>query len=283
MPGPTFSHRRRAVSGAALRVLPIGLVAACSPPPEAPEDLSELSRYLYREYEAEDPRVLSVGIGNLEAVLSRFDLDGDVDDRSFVPEDLEESDVAGVTHPDAPVSDNVPTAVARMSAYAVDWHALLQTESDQLPAEPTATYYLRHFEEPEDPSCFAGRSCESLRTLNDITRSNLLYEIAFEMPKTMRWVDVWVDGEPTDRRGIVARSWIERSYTSEDGDTDMVQSFTLDVWIEGADGRTLRYQSLWAEVTIPGVPEETIQYFTQGGIDDALAAGDSAIEELYSP
>ncbi|MCK6530709.1 hypothetical protein L6R50_25170 [Myxococcota bacterium] len=262
----------------------LGLAAGCVPPPDAPEELSDLTRYMYREWDSEDPRVLGIGAGNLEDILLGFDLDGDVDDRAFVQDDLVEDDVDHLVHPDEPVDDCVPIAVAARSRYGIDWHALFAIEVDQRPAEPTATEYERRFLDPEDPECFAEGSCGTLGTENEITRSNILYTVSFVMPKDFAWVEIMKDTEPTGRRAIVARSWLDRSWPSDDGNTDLQQSFTLDVWIEAEDGSTLRYQALWSDTEIPGIDsDEAVQYFTKDGIADALAAGDDAISTLYSP
>ncbi len=259
------------------------VMGACSPPPEAPKDLAELSAYLFREHENEDLRVLSVGMGNLEDLLLQHDLDGDVDGRSFSLPDLDEADVSGVAHPDADLKGCLPVAVAGRSRYAIEWSALFAMESDQRPAEPSAEAYERVFIDPEDPSCYADRSCEWMRTRNYITRSNPLYTIPFELPKNFRWVPIWKDGEETGRNAMVARSWIEESFWAEDEETQMVQSFTLDTWIEQEDGSTLRYQTLWSETIIPGVTDEDlIRYVIVDGIGDAFEAADDAFEEMYS-
>ena len=39
-------------------------------PPEAPKDLQELSRYLYREWQNDDPEVMAAGMDNLHAFLN---------------------------------------------------------------------------------------------------------------------------------------------------------------------------------------------------------------------
>ena len=58
------------------RTVPIALalvlLVGCQPPPEAPTDLSDLSLYLFANFDDEDPLVLQAGVVNLLAFLEDF-------------------------------------------------------------------------------------------------------------------------------------------------------------------------------------------------------------------
>jgi hypothetical protein len=261
----------------------IGLLAlACRPPPEAPTGLSDLSRYLLREWGAEDPRVLEAGIENLASELAALDLEGERADRSFAPEDLDEADIADMAHPEEPPEDCVPVGVAGMSQWEIGLHGRLQTEVDQTVAEPSASAYARRFVEPEDPDCFPDASCAVLITANDVTRSNPLYTVTMELFKDFRWIDVTSGGAPSGRRAMLARAWIAQSWDGEQGASRIVQSYTMDSWIEASDGRTWRWQVLWSESEIPGVEDEDIVAGTiRLHIDDLFEETDEAIGNLY--
>ena len=94
-----------------MRACVAGLVLmsmGCKPPPEAPAELDELSRYLYREWESPDPLVMSEGLNNLDVFLADYDLDAHVNDRSFELELLtrEDLDASGIDWPtDRPLGE----------------------------------------------------------------------------------------------------------------------------------------------------------------------------------
>lgn len=263
-------------------VLAIGL-GACNPPPEAPTELNELTRYLFREFEAEDPRVLEAGIANLEDFLLTLDLSPeiDIDERSFEIEDLQDEDVGSITRPDRPLENCLNLSVARASTRDVEDFAWMQTQVDQLPVEPTAEDYVREVVDPADPSCFVDGSCDVLRTRNDIRRVNFLMSVNLELWKDFRRVSVVRDGEDTGRQAMIGRSWVAESFPGDNGNTAILQSYTPDIWIDRGDGSSLRYQGLFQESDVGGEVDDNIVLATlKGSIDDALAAGDEGLETL---
>jgi len=261
-----------------LLVLLLPGLAACSTP-EAPSDLSDLSRFIFREWEADNPVVLEQAMVNLEASLSEVDLEGERIDRSWVLDSIEEEDVDGVLHPaDRDPAVCLSVTLSGLSPWPVEDHARLQVEADQALAEPTSPVYTRNFTEPDDPACFPSGDCLLVRTSNDVRRENLLMSIDFVLLKDFRWVEL--DGG--ERRALVARSWMDQSWTGDSGATHLWQSFAIDVWLGQEDGSTWRYQALWSESeVVDGVTEETIRATVRIAIDDIFAAGDSAIEQLY--
>jgi len=251
-------------------------------PPEAPEDLSDLNRFLYREWDNDDPAVMAEGMRALwEDHLSLLDPDAERIDRSFEPGNLQPEDVAELTAPPGTsIEDTLAIAVARHSAHGVDLHARLMTEADQTPVENTAELYDRQFLDPTDPGCFADRSCDTLITVNDILRVNAILRVRFDLFKDFRWFPV--GDEDHDHWGFIARSWLADSWVGESGNNTLVQSWTLDVWLDDPDGGLWRYQVLNTESDIAGDPsDDLIRVTTRNGIDSQLGVADQAIEDLY--
>jgi len=256
----------------------------CAPVPEAPTELSDLIRYLYRELENDDPRVLEAGIENLHDFLADVDLDGALEDRSYIPDNLTVDDVAGLTVPDYPLEDCISVAVAAPSRYAVPWHAKLMIEEDQTPAEPSAEWYVRTFTDPDDPQDFADDAAERAHCDNDIRRTNLIYKMEYTMPKAFRWVAVTDDGDPTGGRTALGRSWLDLSWWGDEGNVEMRQSYSLDVWHDAGGDGSWRLHCLFTDTRIPGVDDpDVIRGISRGSIDDSFEAVDDAIEELYAP
>ncbi|MBT3217957.1 MAG: hypothetical protein HN348_02620 [Proteobacteria bacterium] len=252
----------------------ISLLGCKKPPPEAPKELNELSRYLFREWDNEDPLVMQAGVENLRDFLADLDLEGKVNDRSFTLDPIREDDL-DVDHPDRDPEDCLNVSVARKSEWPVDDHAQLQIESDQTPTEPTAKDYLRTFPKEDDPDCLPDHDCGVLETVNDIRRENLLMSISFELFKDFRWVEL--DGEED---ALVARSWIDQSWAGDNGKNWVYQSFSVDIWIASNDA-AWRYQILSSETEVGVDDEDVVAGFLKGSIDNIMKKGDKAIETLY--
>lgn len=258
--------------------------AACGPPsPEAPTDLSDLVRYLYREWDNEDPRFLEDGLANLDEFLGTVDMTVEAKDRSWVPDNLTVEDVAAVSWPDErDLEAMIPITVAGHGDWPVTDHARLQTEPDQLITEPTATRYERTVLNEDDPSCYWDLSCALVETTNDVRRDNLVMAVDFILLKDFRWARIGPEVEGEEARwAVVGRSWFEQSWTGDSGNTHLWTSFAMDVWLGQPDGTTLRTQTLWSESEIVDVEDEVVRNLLRSSIDDIFDAGDAAIEELY--
>jgi hypothetical protein len=260
----------------------VAVMMACKAPPEAPTELNELTRYLYREWEAEDPEVIAVGLRNLETFLADVDVhSSQLLERSWEVLPLQEEDVAGLVRPEGrALEDLIGVSVAYGSVWPIEDHARVQTEADQTPFEPTAPeHYDRTFVEPEDPSCFLDAGCEFLRTFNDATRKNTLLTVTFELFKDFRWVEL----EP-GRQAFVSRSWFERSWHGENENTTLWQSHSTDLWIDQGDGTALRFQVLWSESDV-GLSESDalVAGTVKFGTNEIFEHTDEMIGELYHP
>lgn len=260
--------------------LPLLLMAlgACKAPPEAPEELDELSKYLYREWGNEDPEVPGVGLAGLEDFLLTLDLEGAINNRSFSigPAGADTVQYVGVPagqDPDATIG----ISVARLSDYPVVDHARLQIEVDQLPTEPTASDYVRRFIDPTDPSCFVDHSCEIIETENDVVRNNLMISVEFVLFKQFRWIELPDEGG----WAFFSRSWTDQVWYGNNENTSIKQSYALDVWLPYEGDTTLRYQLLWSESDVAISDPDLIAATLKSSSDNTIKAGDDAIEELY--
>lgn len=251
--------------------------AGCVAPPEAPQELGELSRYLFREWDNPDPRVMSAGLRQLESFLTDVDLDDDAKDRSWVVEDLVAGDVHDIERPeDRNLVDCLGVSVSGNSRWNIEDHARLQTEVDQTITEPTANEYQRLFPELEDPSCFWDGSCPRLLTVNDARRSNFLMGVDFVLYKDMQWVEL-----SEGRRGISGRSWFAESFEGDSGGAMLYQTYAIDLWMERDEATTWRYQVVWSESDVGPFGDDTVIATIRNGTDAIFRAGESAIEELY--
>jgi hypothetical protein len=263
-------------------LLILASLGACAPPPEAPTELNDLVRYLYREWPAEDPEVLADGIRNIEAFLADIELvDVKVGDRSWTVEPLDELDVEGVDRPtDRVLADLVGVAVSYRSEWSVTDHAQVQSEADQTPFEPTASdHYDRTFFGISDSACFVDRSCLEMETKNDATRANILFTVTFELFKDFRWIEVG-----PDRWAFISRSWFAESWTGAKDNTTLWQSFSTDLWIGQEDGTTIRVQVPWSESDLGiSTKDEAVAATVKSAADGIFKTADEQIGALYYP
>ncbi len=257
-------------------ILPITLaITGCKKPPEAPKELSELSTFIYREWDNEDPEVMEVAVSNLRDFLKKQDLEAGILDRSWELTSVTVDDVSDIPYPEeADPQDTLGVSVSYLSQWPVDDAAKLQLETDQLPAEPTAKVYERSFPDDAKPRCFLDQSCNPLATVNDIERQNLLMSISMVLYKDFRWIE-------TDHGlAIVSRSWLDQRWEGESGKSSIEQSYSIDAWLP-AGKTTWRYQTLWSESEVAGASDATTMATLKSSINKAMESADDAIEELY--
>lgn len=257
------------------------LLVGCTPAPEAPQELSELTRYLLREFDDEDPRTLQSGLENLQAILAELDLEGPRSERSFLPDHLQADDLVDLPRPDVPLDGCVPVAVAGRSEHSPDLFGRYTQVVDQSPAEPTASSYARTFVEPQDHACFAEASCERLITANQVRRTNAVYTVDYVLLKDFQWVPMTADGEETGERALLSRAWMDESAVGVNGQNTIVQSFTLDAFLP-VDGGTWRYHALYSEADLAVEVDDEITAGTiRLSIDQHFDAHDAAISDEF--
>lgn len=259
-------------------LLLLATVAIGCGPPKAPEDIDALSRFLFREWENPTAQVMEDGIAKLEKVLAGLKLTGGLGDRSFEVSPPAPADLATIDWPktrDPKVC--LGSSVAIESAWPVVDHAKLQVSPEQLEIEPSATAYTRHFIAPTDPACLVERGCPQLITLNNMTRKNALLEVTYELNKRFRWIRA-AEG----RFALVARSWSSRAWPDENAGKGLFQSYTLDIWIGRADGKTWRYQATWSETKLGFDAEKGLQLaVVTSAVDGAFRTADTVIGKRY--
>jgi hypothetical protein len=262
-----------------MRLLPLVLALTACSVPDAPGDLDELSAYLFREWDNDDPRVMQEGIRSFEENLDGLDLDGDRDARSFEVSALDEDDVVGLDVPeDVTMSNMVGVAIGAWTPWAPALHAQLATRLDQSPAEPSSEEYARAFVDPTDPACFPTEDCDSIETLNRVLKSNAAYTVWIDMHKDFRWVRVVDDhGFDTGRRAMVARVWTPETFIGEAGNTFIYQTYAVDIWLETDEG-SMRLQSNWSENSLSD-DAAVIRALVRRSLDDLFEATDQFIED----
>lgn len=258
-------------SGASLAII---LATGCSPPPEAPTDLSDLSQYLIREFDSEE-ETIAAGLENLDGFLVGLDCWGDFEmgedrgDREWTLPTVWGDDLGSIEFPSTADPENqTRIGVAALSRFSPFEHGELVAVPDQAPAQ-TASSVVYDREFLTDVDCFVDQSCDRVDTFNIIQRQLLLIDVVYESYKDFRWIEM-PDGNGT---AMVGRSWvIERFPGVDDEDQALEQNFSAEAWIPHPDG-TMLFLANWVEWVIPGInDEDMIASLTASGIDEIFVA-----------
>jgi hypothetical protein len=248
------------------------ILLSCAEPIEAPEDVAELTLWFYEQWSEDEPAYLEAAITRLLEHADTVDFEAGWSDRSYEVVPLDPISLEGRLEHDRDLADAPGVGVVHQSDFPLDDFLALQAMSDQTPIEPTAPeHYERTFNQGE--ACFFERTCDVLRTDNNLTRSSVAYDITYDLPKEFRWVRVGDDG----RSAICARSWMPQS--AHDGEKiSLWQGYSADVWVP-RNGGTLRYQISWQETEIPGMSWDLIVGVVASGIDDMFETQDEFLAE----
>jgi len=149
--------------------------------------------------------------------------------------------------------------------------------ADQRPLDPSSPdLHERSFLEPVDPSCFPDRSCDLIRTANDVIKTTGPTKIPYEMFKDHRWVEV---GEPgSGEWGLLARGWIVEEGISEGGDSAMYQLYGLNAIWPTANGGSTHAVLIWLESEVFGLGDEMLEGATLYSLHQAFEATEEVLD-----
>jgi len=252
-------------------------MGGCKAPPEAPQELDELSAFLFANFETDEEGLLEAGMYNMQDFFGGVDMTAGDADRAYSLDNLTEEDLAGVDYPDGvDPADCLAIGLVASSLYSPAQHGKVIILEDQTVVEPySQEKYKRIFLDPTDPSCFPGQACDLLRTNNKIIKDSL--DIEYQMIKDFRWVELAMEGEGLGQWGVLARTWIEAPGVAEDGDS-IDQSYSIDVFLPVGSG-AYRYMALWSESQTSFDDPDTVLTLTRVGISAIFEATDEWLEE----
>jgi len=245
---------------------------------QAPTDINDITRYLFREWDNPDPLVMQAGLTTLEKILEGKKLGpmGAGNDRLLQVSPIHKEDLTVTPFPmDKDPANTLGTLVTRESQWPVIDHARVQADPNQLPVEPNATVYVRTYLEPTDPSCLIDASCKILRTTNEITRSNTTLQVTYTLLKNFRWVTM-ADG----RLALCARAWAPMTFHGSTG--GILQSYSIDIFLPRPGDVTWRYQASYSENELSIAVSGDLQVaVVTGAVEGALARADTIIGQRY--
>lgn len=244
----------------------IALLLACGGPEPAPEEIGDLTRYFWEQWDSQE--AMDDAVDQLLAVAADVDLEADRDDRSYVVFGLDPAAVGDkVEHSHDPL-DTVGAGVLHRSTYTIDEHFEYMWLEDQVPLEPTSDELYRRTFLEGDEACVRDRSCETVMLLNEVQRDTALYTMRYDIHKQFRWAD------SDNGEAFVGRSW--NLDEADSGAIQLKQAYSLDIFVP-MDETTLRYHLSWQESE--PLDDEDITGALVKGIDELLTNHDDWLEE----
>lgn len=257
-----------------------GLVSSgCVHTVDAPVELTTLSPKMFADQD--DADLLS---DDLDGLASWLDSRDSVEDGYILPP-MPESGVVDITRPPNTSLGNTIGGLADAQSTAT-----LQQQVDFiLLADQTVvnqndySTFDRTFLEGED--CFGDGSCDRLVTENDMVKTSLGVTIPYFYFKDYQRV-VFLDADGTERNAVVSRGWIEEEGwevvdEEKEPKNGLVQSYTLDVFMESPDGTVHRSQALWTEMVLSiDLGQQFLEDQLILGLRGVFEDTDAAIAEL---
>jgi hypothetical protein len=270
------------------------LAAGCPAPHAADPEFADALTFLFREHQVEEPARLAFAMRTLEGALSELgELDAvDVTARTFTPGALAADDRTMDQYPPSDPANCLRVAVFGGSTYPPDDHVRIQLLADHRAVEPNSPNgYERAFVDDTD-ACWPDRACDTLRTMNEVLKENLILRIPYTMGKDFRWIDLDLpapstveEGEPVVNEGaprwaILGRSWAVAEAEGEVGANTLRQQWSSELWLPRGDGGAVRMLSVWFQIDFEtgGLPEDAQIATARDGIDDIFRAGDAWLD-----
>jgi hypothetical protein len=249
------------------------LYLACEPPPEAPTDLSDLTLYLYENFDT-DLEALALGAPVMQDFLLAVDPDWDVADRAVTLPTLTFDRLGGA--PETVGADpelQVPVAVMWTSRQPLQSHFLQNVDPNQICYDSSSSVY-HHRTFITDPDCFADGSCDVLETVAEIRREEVIASFWYDYYTDVRRVQV------DDQDVLISRGWMLEPAVSDGGDATFGQSYMLDVRMVHPEdpGKTLRFYGIWSSFDMVGVSDDLFSILIRNGIQDSFELLDDFVD-----
>ena len=255
-----------------MRVSALFVFAAlgCKTPVEAPEELGDVSLFLFANFDGDD-EVLAAGLANLDAFLGSQDLAAGLADRSVTLPVLDATNLGAVTGPDGvDAASQVPIGVFGESPNGLEGHIGLVADPNQICiASDSTVFAARTFLTPVD--CFVDGTCPRVDTSNETRTETIIADV---------WIDIFGDYRRVlledGREAMVARGWIDEVFVADGGNNSWDQRYTLDVWIPTESGTTRRFYGMWSSASL-GIGDDVYASLVKSGLDEYFANADGMI------
>lgn len=228
-----------------MRILVLAMAAAgCAAPSQAPEELNQLTAFIFEHAQDEDSALLQQGVANLETWMSKR-LDETKD--GYVVDNLTTESVGQLDQCTRDISGLIGAAVGSTSTYTVDELVAVQLNVSPARLKDSTTKYRRELL-LNDEACFTANECDFLH-YDSFTKQKFALGIQTDSVSRVQWR--WVEME--DGHAIVQRTWLALPLQASPAWFDVKEQFYLNVLMPRGD-RSVRLQAVWAVTQIDDAP-----------------------------
>lgn len=220
-------------------------VVGCKAPAEAPEELNELTAFIFEHIPDEDPAYLEQGVANLESWMTERlaeTKDG------YVVDNLTTKSVGELDQCTRDISGLIGAAVGTTSKYDVDTLIGALLEVDPLRVNDAFISYDRDVL-LNDVDCFTKIECDKLHY---DAYSSKKFALGIEVEGVSRAQWRWV--EMDDGWAAVQRTWLALPLKASPAWVNVQEQFYLNVIMPWNDGKSVRMQAVWAVTEFNDAP-----------------------------
>ena len=247
-----------------------GCIFWSKPPPQAPENLEDLCKYIFKHLDDEEEEELQAGLTNLHTWLNTGDnLDSTV--AGYQVHNLADTDIANLDERQRTIGDNLigaavgyrhvysPSELSR-AMFVADWPSVVGGTYDE---------YDRQFS--QDPSCIVNRDCLWLDYLTESTSTWVgLVTVISRNIGEIRWIETdlgWM---------LIQRTWlIEPADISWDG-IDLNSNYFVQVTMPNGTSGAIRTSATWIDTDYGALPVD--EDWAKNQVIDQMQQQDISIE-----
>jgi len=222
----------------------LALITGCAPPP-APQELNELTGFLFLHAADTEPDYLEQGLINLRQWMSKR-LDETID--GYVVDNLSEKAVGDLDQCTREITGLIGAAAGSESNYSVEEMVDLRINGPQLQMFDDLHKYRREYL-LNDTDCYRDHSCDMLHYDAYATRT---FPFGIEVQAISRVQHRWV--ETDEGYANVQRSWLARPMKATPDWVNVDEQFYLSASIPWDNGGSVRMQAVWAITEFGNTP-----------------------------
>ena len=243
----------------------------CAAPSEAPEELNELTAFIFEHAQDEDTQLLQQGVSNLEEWMTKR-LEETKD--GYVVDNLTTESVGQLDQCTRDISGLIGAAVGSTSTYSVEELVEVQLNVSPARLKDSTTKYRRELL-LNDEQCFTANECGFLH-YDSFTKQKFALGIETNSVSRVQWR--WV--EMDDGYAIVQRTWLALPLKASPAWFDVKEQFYLNVLMPRGE-RSVRLQAVWAvtEIDDAPVPENMALHLAINQMQDDAELYDEWLDE----
>ncbi len=221
------------------------LAVGCKRPPDAPNELNQLTGYLFVHGADDDHHELKAGFNNLRPWLENR-LEDTTD--GYTVNNLSQNEVNTLDACERDIRGLIGAAVGTVSEYQVEDFVDTLIVGPQMEVYDN---YLSFRREPyrNDAKCFAEQEC-SQYFYDSFAKKK--FPLGIQAKSSSRVQHQWI--ELDEGTAHISRSWLMLPIQATPDWVNVQQQFYLSVMMPWTDGQSIRLQAIWAVTEFANAP-----------------------------